>query len=328
MNVYNQTPVRPTTLQEQPPDSQGVNNLSGRRTGGIPLVRPDELIGIMIVKGVVGLAQVYDRYKSSNQELSKEPSRSEQFFYKNKRQINVAQRLLEIALPPDFRPYLGAAKNTASNYFSLKNFLRGGKINPDSIEVNAGTTALAGILHAATFYPGSRGQAILDRVQSIINSSSGRSSVLAPIRPDAKALIKLLMVMAGSWAANEYTKNSSYSRLQLPKTESSEKLLAVKDNMNAKRFLRDYAFISGISAMILMPVIREKIGSALLSLVKNPTEMYKSLSAASVQTVVGVGGGLLIANKIRQSTAKADLDTLLVASHNRNQIKTEENCGL
>jgi hypothetical protein len=317
MNVNNPPQVRPTTLQEPPPDSQGVNNLSGRRTGGIPLLRPDELIGIMIVKGVVGLAQVYDRYKSSNQELSKEPSRSEQFFYKNKNQINGVQRLLEIALPPDVRPYLGAVKNTASNYFSLKNFLRGGKINPDSIQVNAGTTALASILHAATFYPGSRGQAIVDRVQSIVNSSFRGSPALAPVRPDAKAIIKLLMVMAGALVADEYTKNSSYSRLQLPKTESSEKLLAVKDNMNAKRFLREHAFISGISAMILMPVIREKIGSALLSLVKNPTEMYKSLSSASVPALVGVGAGLLIADKMRQSSAKADLDTLLVASHNR-----------
>ena len=317
MNVNKTPQVRSTTPQEPPPDSQSVNNLSGRRTGGIPLFRPDELIGCMIVKGVVGLAQVYDRYKNSNQEPAKGPSRSEQFFNNHKKEIDSAQRLLDIALPPDFRPFISATKSTASNYFALKAFLRGGTINPASIEASACTTALAGILHAITFYPGSRGQSMLDGVQSIINSSFRGNTRLAPIRPDAKALTKLLMVTVGGMVSKEYTKNSSYSRLQLSQNESSEKLLRKKDQINSKSFLRDHSCVSVIAAMLLMPVTKQKIGSALLSLVRNPTELYKSLSAASVPALASMGTGVWIANRMRQSSYRADVDTFLVAPHNR-----------
>ena len=162
-----------------------------------------------------------------------------------------------------------------------------------------------------------RGQSILDRVQLTIDSSFSRPPALARIRPNAKDFTKMLMVMVGGMISKEYTKHSSYSRLQLPQTESSEKLLRSKDEMNLKSFLRDYSCISIMAAMLLRPTTKQKIGSALSSLVRNPTELYKSLSVASVPALVVMGTGMWAANRMRQSSHRADVDTLLVTPYNR-----------
>lgn len=318
MNVNKSPQVRLTIPPEPPPDSV-VNNLSDRNKGRILILRADDLIINCIYKSVIGLAQVYDRYKNSSQEPAKGPSRSEQFFNSHKKEIGYAERFLAATLPENLRPFPTAAKNIANNYFSLKGFQRGGAVNTDLIKYNSLATSFASMLHAAMFFPGSKGQGILDSVQSVLNSAMRGSPRYAPPTPDFKSGTRLLMCLAGTMMAKEYTKNSSYSydRTPIRQTESSEKLMRKKDQKNSREFLVDHCCVSIAAAMILTPIVKNKIGQELLRLMNNPTELCKSLTKASVPAVVGLGTSLWIANRMDQSAHRTIIDTVPMPPSNQ-----------
>lgn len=318
MNVHTPPQVTSTRSQEPPQntDPPGANNPPDRRTGGYPLLTAN-IIDRMFIKGVVSLIDVY---KKSGIKIQ-----PEQIY--NDPKLGMAVKLLEVGLPADYRPYLSAAKNTAANYFSFKGYLnKGGAINPDSIKYGSFATAMAGIAHACLFYTGSTAQALTDRLQLMINNGIPRTNPrLAPLRVDVSTLMKTFMAMTAVKLSKEYTKDFSQTRLQPPQNEQSTESLKEIDKINANALLRANASMYIAGALLLSPVVKQAVGSALLSLVRNPSELFKSFTKASVPALITVGTGISVSNTMRQGAARAHYDTLSVAPHKSQSNKNGEN---
>ena len=306
MNVNKPSQATSTRSQEPPQntDPLGANNHPDWRKGGNPLWTVN-ILDHMIIKGVLSLVDVYKKSGIQPEEIY------------NDRRFGAAMKLLDAAMPTDYRPYFSAAKNTAANYFCFKGYLKkGGAINPESIKFSSFATAIAGMAHACLFYTGSTAQALTDRLQRVVDNGFPRTNPrLAPLRLDVPSLIKSFMVMTAVKLSNEYTKEYSYTRPQLPQNEQSTELLNEMDKINSSNLLRATSSIYIAGALLLSPVFKQAAGSALLGLVRNPSELFKSFTKSSVTALVTVGTGILVSNKLHHGAARADLDTLLVAPH-------------
>jgi hypothetical protein len=311
-------PVRPTTLQQPATDTRA--SALGSATDRVmfdPLLCGHELMVNMVIRGVVGLTNVYENRKASRPEPTNEPSKLE-LMYKNKpRVVNLAWRVLSETATPNFRPIIGGSKTTIKNYFDFKKYLRGESMNPESIKWTAIGASAAGVLHALTFYPGSTAQTFLDRLQPLTNSVAGRANPrVVPFLGDHKGLIKILMLMAAGSLSKEFTKNDSVYRLKIPQNEGSQKLLNKKDKANSDSVLRDHACVFTVAVLILLPFSKQKIGPALLKLVQNPSERFRSFTTQCVPDVVGLGTGLWAANRLGRAGAQSAWDAVTVAPHN------------
>ncbi len=318
MNVHKPSQVTSTRSQEPPQntDPPGANNPSDRRKGGAPLLTGN-IIDQMLIKGVFHLIDVYKKSGVKNQPED---------IYNNPK-FGVAMKMLEVGLPADYRPYFSAAKNTTTNYFTFKGYLtNGGAINPDSIKYGSFATALSGIAHACLFYTGSTAQTLTDRVQLIINNGIPRTYPrLAPLRIDVPTVIKTFMAATAVKLSKQYTEDVSYTRLQTPQNEQSTESLKELDRINSTDLLRTNACMYIAGALLLSPVVKQAVGSALLSLVRNPSELFKSFTKASVPALITVGTGISVANTIRQGAARADYDAVSVIPHKFQSNNNGEN---
>ena len=122
--------------------------------------------------------------------------------------------------------------------------------------------------------------------------------------------------MAAGSLSKEFTKNDSVYRLKIPQNEGSQKLLNKKDKANSDSVLRDHACVFTVAVLILLPFSKQKIGSALLKLVQNPSERFRSFTTQCVPDVVGLGTGLWAANRLGRAGAQSAWDAVTVAPHN------------